>query len=277
MSRPTPAQGQLGLVLKGLREGAGLTTYALAERLRWSQSKVTRIENGHVLATADDAEAWAQATGAPDVTREEMSQLAYAAWTETRTWRASHRRGLAARQAEMSDMERTATHILHFQPSAIPGLLQAEGYARRVLTIGDVTNRGGIDAAVKARMKRQDILREPGRRFEYVLTEGALRWRPGPRSMMTEQLGRLLAAAALPQVTLTVIPFDREARTWYSQGFTIYRMPDGPQVLAEGYTKEEIFSEPRDVETYERVFSLLRESALSGEAAAEFIRAVILA
>jgi transcriptional regulator with XRE-family HTH domain len=276
MSRPTPAQGQLGLVLKGLREGAGLTTYALAERLRWSQSKVTRIENGRVLATADDAEAWAQVTGAPDVTREELSQLAYAAWTETRTWRASHRRGLAARQVEMSEMERTATHILHFQPSAIPGLLQAEGYARRVLTIGDITNRGGIDAAVKARMKRQDILREPGRRFEYVLTEGALRWRPGPRSMMTEQLGRLLAAAALPQVTLTVIPFDREARTWYSQGFTIYRMPDGPQVLAEGYTKEEIFSEPRDVETYERVFGLLRESALSGEAAAEFIRAVIL-
>jgi transcriptional regulator with XRE-family HTH domain len=277
MSRPTPAQGRLASLLRGLREGTGLTTYALARRLGWSQSKVTRIENGRAQATAEDAEAWAEATGAPDLVREELSQLAYAAWTETRTWRASHRHGLAARQVEMSDMERSASEILHFQPSAIPGLLQAEGYARRVLTIGDVTNRGGIDAAVKQRMKRQDILREPGRRFEYVLTEGALRWRPGPKSMMTEQLGRILAVAALPHVALSIIPFDREARTWYSQGFTIYRMTDGAQVLAEGYTKEEIFSEPRDVETYERVFALLRESALSGEAAADFARSVILA
>jgi transcriptional regulator with XRE-family HTH domain len=277
MSRPTPAQERLGSLLKGLREGAGLTTYALAGRLHWSQSKVTRIENGRALATAEDADAWAQATGATVLVREELSQLAYAAWTETRTWRASHQKGLAARQQEMSGMDRSASEILHFQPSVIPGLLQAESYARRVLTIGDVTNRGGIDAAVKARMKRQDILREPGRRFEYVLTEGALRWRPGPKSMMTEQLGRLMAAAALPNVALHVIPFDREARTWYSQGFAIFRLPDGPVVLAEGYTKEDFLADSRDVEVYEQTFALLRESALSGEAAAEFARAVILA
>jgi len=277
MSRPTPAQERLAALLRGLRQGAGLTTYALKDQLGWSQSKVTRIENGRVLPTAEDAERWAEATGATELVREELSQLAYAAWTETRTWRASHRKGLAVRQMEMSEMERSASEICHFQPSAIPGLLQAEGYARRVLTIGDVTNRGGIDAAVKARMARQGILREPGRRFEYILTEGALRWRPGPKSMMTEQLGKLLASASLADVTLRIIPFDREARTWYSQGFTIYRLPDGPRVLVEGYAKEETFFDPRDVEIYEQTFTLLRESALSGEAAAEFARSVILA
>ena len=174
-------------------------------------------------------------------------------------------------------MDRSASEILHFQPSVIPGLLQCESYARRVLTFGDVTNRGGIDAAVKARMKRQDILREPGRRFEYLLTEGALRWRPGPKSMMQGQLGKLLAAVALPNVTLSVIPFDREARTWYGQGFALFRLPDGPVVLAEGYTKEDFLADPRDVEVYEHVFTLLRESALSGDAAADFARAVMLA
>jgi hypothetical protein len=95
-------------------------------------------------------------------------------------------------------------------------------------------------------------------------------------AMMTEQLGRLLAAAALPNVTLHLIPFGREARTWYSQGFAIFYLPDGPVVLAEGYTKEDFLADPRDVEVYEHVFALLRESALSGDAAADFARTIML-
>jgi len=173
-------------------------------------------------------------------------------------------------------MDRSATEILHFQPSAIPGLLQTENYARRLLTMGDVSSRGGIDAAVTARMSRQAILRESGRRFDYVLTEGALRWRPGPKALMEEQLGRLLAAASLPTVSLGIIPFDREARVVYLHGFAIFRTPDAPVVLTEGYTKEDFLADPRDIEVYEGIFALLRESVLIGDAAAEFARSVIL-
>lgn len=273
---PTPAQERLSAILRGLRQGARLTTYQLAEVLGWSQSKVTRIENGRTQATAADVDEWALATGADEPAREELSQVTYAAWTEARSWRASHRAGLAARQWEMAGMDQSATEIQHFQPSVIPGLLQAESYARRVMTFGDVTGKGGIDAAVKARMKRQAILREPGRRFDYVLTEGALRWRPGPEAVMEEQLGHLLASSSLPSVSLSVIPFDREARTWYSQGFAIFRIPEGPVVLTEGYTKEDFLADPRDVDAYERIFSLLRESALTGPDAADFARAVML-
>lgn len=274
---PTPAQVRLLAVLRGLRDGTGLTTYELAEALGWSQSKVTRVENGRTRASASEVDAWAQATGADPAMREELSQLALSAATEARSWHISHRAGLAARQREMGQMDRSATRIAHFQPSVIPGLLQSEGYARRVMTMGDVTGKGGIDAGVKARMKRQAILRERGRRFEYVLTEGALRWRPGPDQVMEEQLGKLLAAAALPSVSLSVIPFAREARTWYSQGFAIFRgAPDGPVVLTEGYTEEDFLRDERDLDTYERIFSLLRESALTGPEAAEFARAAIL-
>ena len=277
VSHPTPAQERLAAVLRGLREGAGLSTYALAELLGagWSQSKVTRIENVRTVATARDAEEWAAVLGASEPVREELSHLANAASTESRSWRASHRGGLAARQQEMGGMDRRASEILHFQPSVIPGLLQCESYARRVMTLGDVTNKGGIDAAVKARMKRQAILREPGRKFRYILAESALRWRPGPKPMMQEQLGKLMAAAALPDVTLSIVPFDREARTWYGQGFAIFRLPDGPVVLAEGYTKEDFLSDPRDVEVFENVFTLLHESALHGDAALEFASSVL--
>jgi hypothetical protein len=72
-----------------------------------------------------------------------------------------------------------------------------------------------------------------------------------------------------------VIPFDREARTWYGQGFTIYAA-DPAVVLAEAYHQEQFIADPRDVGIYEHVFELLRESAITGDAAADFARSVIL-
>jgi transcriptional regulator with XRE-family HTH domain len=271
---PSPAQMRLTAILRGLREAAGMSTYQLAEAVGWSQPKTSRIERGAVRATAADVEAWAEATGADPATREELAALAYSAWTETRSWRSAHRGGLAARQREMGAMDRRASEILHFQPSLIPGLLQSEAYARRVLTFGDVSGRGGIDAAAKERLKRQAVLREPGRAFDYVLTEGALRWRPGPAPMMDEQLAHMVALAALPAVSLSVIPFDRDPASVYLHPFAIFRIPDAPVVLIENYHGESFAFEKNDLDVYERVFAELRESALTGDEALAFIRSV---
>lgn len=273
---PSPSQQRLLSILRGLREGAGLTTYQLAERLGWSQSRVTRIENGIIQASADDADAWAEATGADPGTREDLAALAYSAWNEVRSWRVSHRGGLAARQREMGQLEHRATEIRQFQPEAIPGLLQSESYARRVLAFADVTDKGGVDSAAKTRIKRQAILREPGRTFDFTLGEGALRWRPVPRDLMEEQLGHLLAAAALPSVSLSVIPFDREAVQAYQHAFTIFRIPDAPTVLVEFFHGETFPSTAAEVALYERLFLTLRDSALHDDEALAFARAVIL-
>jgi hypothetical protein len=252
-----------------------MSTYELSESLGWSQSRVTRIERGRIVATADDVEAWAQVTRAPRRVRDELSDLAYEAWTESRSWRASHRRGLAARQREMGQMERSSTGLRHFQPEAIPGLLQSPSYARHVVAMADVTGQRDIDDAVTARTERQQILTEPGRQFRYVLTEGALRWRPGPPEVMAEQRDHLLAAAQMPAVSIAVIPFSRQAAAPYIHPFIIYEIPGAPMVLTEQYTGEMFVSDARDVAVYDRTFGLLQESALTGEAALEFIRSVL--
>jgi transcriptional regulator with XRE-family HTH domain len=273
---PSPSQQRLTAALRSLRENAGLSTYGLKDILQWTQSKVSRIENGTTRATVDDVEAWAAATGASADLRDALTVLAEAAWTETQSWRAAHRRGLAARQRGMGVTERAASEILHFTPACIPGLLQAEGYARRVLTFGDVSSKGGIDAAVAERMKRQAILREEGRRFEYVLTEGALRWKPGPAGVMEEQLEHLLALADLPAVSLSVIPFRREPAAVYLHPFALFRIPDAPVVLVENYHAETFVSEPSELAVYERIFAALRASAVTGAEAADFARSAIL-
>lgn len=274
---PSPSQQRLTAILRGLREGTGMSTYRLAEVLGWSQSKVTRIERGEVRATADDVEAWADATGADPATREELTSLAYSAWTEVRSWRASHRGGLVARQREMARMEHDATQIRQFQPEAIPGLLQSENYARRTLAFADITGKGSIDAAARERVKRQAVLRDPGSRtFDFVLGEGSLLWRPGPPELMEEQLGHLIAAAALPAVSVSVIPFSQEAVAAYQHAFTIYSIPDASTVLVEMYHGETFPSGRSDLDMYERLFTTLKESALTGDEALAFIRSAIL-
>ncbi len=276
MSQPAnPARQRLAAILRRLRDDSGMSTYQLAEALGWTQSRVTRMERGAIPATADDVDAWADATRAPQGVRSEMSQLAYEAWTRTRSWRSSHQRGIAERQREMGDMDRAAVGLRQFQPEAIPGLLQSPAYAHQVITMADISGQRDIDEAVAARMDRQRVLREPGREFRFVLAEGALRWRPGPVAVMAEQRAHLLAAAALEGVTISVVPYDREAAAPYIHPFTIYDLPGAPLVLTEQYSGETETSDTREVAVYEQVFAVLAASALTGDQALEFIRSVL--
>lgn len=252
-----------------------MSTYQLAAALGWSQSRVTRIENGRIVATAADVEAWADATRAPDRVREELSRLAYESWTQVRSWRASHQHGIAERQRQVGVTERESTAVRHFHPGVVPGLLQSPSYARHVIVMADITGQRDIDSAVAARVKRQEILREPGRQFRYVLVEGALLWRPGPPEIMAEQRDHLLAAASLEAVDIAVIPYARQARTCYVHPFAIYDLPGAPMVLTEQYSGETFISDPRDLAVYEETFDVLYRSALTGDEALEFIRSVM--
>ena len=143
-----------------------------------------------------------------------------------------------------------------------------------MLRLGDVTGRGDIDAAVTARMNRQTVLLAPGRQFSYVLSEGALRWRPGPPELMGEQIERLIASSALPNVSLGLIPFDRVAAAVYEHGFAIYEM-DEPFVLVENYHGEDFLADHRDLDIYRRIFKTLADSALTGNDAAAFARSLL--
>lgn len=64
-------------------------------------------------------------------------------------------------------------------PTFIPGLLQTAEYARarfaQSVTVFKVPN--DIDEAVAARVRRQEMLYRPDKRFHFVLTEATLRYR----------------------------------------------------------------------------------------------------
>lgn len=272
----SPDRQSLAAALRDLRTRAGLSTYELAERLGWSQSKASKMERGQTAADPGDVAAWARATGTDADTAAGLVTLAEAASNQMRSWQAVHGQGLASRQREIAEINTAMTRHREFAPDVVPGLLQTPPYAIRVLELADVSGRGGVPEAVAERMNRQAILYDPARSFEFVLTEGALRYRAGPREVLHGQAEKIISVMPLPNVTVSVIPFTATPSALFVSGFVIYDLPDNPVVLVEILSRELQLRTAWDLRLYEETFARLRDSAVTGPVAEDLIRDAML-
>ena len=273
---PTPRE-QLGAKLRDLRRRAGLSGDQLAAQAGLSQSKVSRIETGRSLPSASELEVWGRLTGA---SHEELQELAatvqdiLSSTEQATSWRILHRLGLTEKQREIAELERLATNLQVFQPVMVPGLLQIADYARRVMSMGYIVGESDIARAVATRLERQSILYDTSKSFEFVIAEGALRWRPGPPELMRAQLDRLLSVASMPNISLSVCPFGEEASMPFLHPFVIFEMEGETLVTAETYTSELQVREAQDLQRYHQVWSALTATAKTDEEALLMIRGI---
>jgi hypothetical protein len=147
----------------------------------------------------------------------------------------------------------------------IPGLLQVADYARRVIEMA--YRPGDITPATAARMERQSILFDQTRRFDFLVTEGALRWRPGDMDIRP-QLDRLLSMASLPNVAVSVVPYG-PGRMPRLHPFVMWELEDETLITVETYSAELQVRDPADVQRYQEVWARLMEDAVGGD---EWIR-----
>jgi len=276
---PRPHWARLGRELRRLREFAGLTQRDIAGALRVSQATVDRTERGGPRGRPPSWPAvrqWAGlcAEAQPDLgALREMTALAL---DEHTLYRNLMSEGLASVQEGIHTGEATARLLRNFNPWGVPGLLQTEGYARHVLAITDYQQAGGIDAAVKARLRRQEVLHDRAHRFEFVVTAEGLRKQLAPVPVLAAQLDYLAEVAALPSVSFSVVPDGAQLHAWPAFGFVIYENhADGqePWVAVELYHKRIEISEPAEVEVYRAQYELLRQPAVSGNEAVALVRA----
>ena len=254
---PTPRE-QLAASLRALRQRAGLTGEQLAGQTGLSQPKVSRIETARSLPNLDEVRAWARAASASEEELGELAALLEQLATSATSWRILHRLGLAGKQQEIQELEQQARRITTFQPVMVPGLLQTADYARRV--IETAYQPGDVGRAVAGRLERQSILYDQTKRFDFLITEGALRWRPRGVDMRP-QLDRLISVAGLPNVTLMVIPLG-EAPIPYLHPFVMWELEEGTIVSVETYSAELWVREAADVARYQEVWERASESAV---------------
>ncbi len=257
-----------------LREEARLTGKDLAARLGWAQSKVSRLENGKQTATIEDVEAWAQAVHASaehyDTLVAELRGMRY----EYAAWKYQLRSGTARRQRANLPLEADAALVRVFVPDMVPGLLQTAEYARhvfaRLVNLHGIPN--DVDEGVRTRMRRQQVLYDRAKRFRFLLTEAALHYRLCPPSVQRGQLDRLLAAAGVDTITLSIIPFTATLPVVASHAFTMF---DDTLVLVETIGAELAFKATEEKALYADVFERLWKVGVQNHDAATLIDKVI--
>jgi transcriptional regulator with XRE-family HTH domain len=261
-----PRRRELAARLKSLRRDSGLSAERLAGELGWSQSKVSKIENGRTRPTAGDVGSWLDALIVARNARKELLELALAAETEATTWRALYSKGFDQRQRHYAQLESDAAALLIYQPSVVPGLFQTADYARRVLSLLGVINPSEIGAAVVARLERQTVLYDAGKSVDSVITEAALRWRPASTSVSLAQLDRLQSLATLPNVQIGIVPLDVTDGQVPLNQFVLFKLGEGLDIVTvETYTAEVSITDRESVAAYEAIFNRHRASALYGE------------
>ncbi|MFD9486277.1 helix-turn-helix domain-containing protein [Streptomyces sp. NPDC059991] len=267
------ARKALGQRLAGIRTEAGLTKRALANRLGWHESKCSRFESGTRAPSEADIRAWAAACSAASEA-EDLVSTARGIDGMYVDWRGMERSGLKHAQESVLPLWERTERFRIYSPSMIPGPVQTASYIRALLTsIRD--RRGLIDdvpAAVQVRVDKQQIVY--GRHtFSILLEESVLRTRIGGPEVMAGQLGYLLSAAALPSVSIGIIPQDADrSGVWPVEGFFLY---DDHTVNVELASAHLTITQRHELALYASAFTDLYALAVHGTAARELITAAI--
>jgi uncharacterized protein DUF5753/helix-turn-helix protein len=269
----------LGNHLRRLREAAGVTPDQAGYEIRASRSKISRMENGWVSFKDRDVADLLTLYGVTgEQTRAGLLQLARQA--STPGWWAKYGDILPDWFEMYLGLEAAASVIRSFELQFVHGLFQTEDYARAVTMLGHkAAPATEIDRGVSLRMKRQDLLAGPDPpRVWSVMDEAALRRPVGGREVMRSQLQRLVEVAALPQVTLQVVPFRHGGHSAAGGSFTILRFaePDLPDVVYIEQLTSALYLEARkEVDHYLEIMNRLSAEALTPPGTARFIKQII--
>ncbi|MEV4670524.1 MULTISPECIES: helix-turn-helix domain-containing protein [Actinomadura] len=270
------AREALAVRLREIRLDSGLSAREVAAACGWHESKCSRMQSGRQAVTDSDIRAWCAACGADERVAAELVSINRQLDSAYVEWRRMQRGGLKRLQdAVMPLWEQTASFRI-YEPGVVPGFLQTEGYAGAVLArIADFFSLPGEgDEAAKARIDRQRLLYDGGRRFAVVIEESVLRTSFGGVDVMAGQLGHLLDIMTLPSVSLGIIPFSVFRAMWPVEGFWIL---DEEQVVIETVSAKITVRQAGELDLYRRTFSELSSMAVHGRAARSLITAAIAA
>ncbi|HEX2314390.1 MAG TPA: helix-turn-helix transcriptional regulator [Thermomonospora sp.] len=256
---PTVLRLLLGGHLRELRESAGISAEDAGHAIRGSHSKISRMENGRVGFKQRDVADLLTLYGVTDEADRE-AVLSLARQANTPGW--WHRYGdvLPGWFEVYLGLEEAASLIRAYEVHFVPGLLQTEDYARAVVRLGHPeADEDEVERRVSLRMARQRRLMGPDAPAVWaVVDETALRRRVGGRAVIREQIAHLIELAALPNITLQVVPLDVAASAAAGGPFTILRFAEpalSDVVYLEHLTSALYLDKPSDVEAYLRAIN----------------------
>ncbi len=275
-----PVQFRLaGSLLRHHREAARWTLEEAAAELGCDKSKISRIETGHRRPVPGEMHVLLAAYGVTDRERQAIAALTEAARAG---WQREYRSLLPGAMVDHAMLESIAEDVMVYEPQALPGFLQARGYAAAV-TAADPSLQTDEErrlAVLLAASRAANVRDRQHAAVTVVIGEAVLRQQVGGGEAMLGQLGQLAGKGAeLPApVTLQVIPFTAGAHPAIGAGpVSVMRFRDvaGIGAIYRGWSSAGVsVARQAELTAAVRRFEKLRDAALSPDESQELIRKV---
>jgi transcriptional regulator with XRE-family HTH domain len=274
---PTVRLRRLAAELRKLRSSAGLTQDEVGERTGINVATLYRIEHARVRPQTRTLRTLLDLYGVDEQQQADLVALLRDA--RQRGWLHAYQSELPEQYTTYIGFEGEASSVWNYESLFIPGLLQTEDYARAVIrAVLPWASRDEVERRVEVRMERQDVLRNDNPlELWVIMDEAALRRQVGGRPVMQAQLGHLIEAADLPNVTFQVIPFDVGAHAGMPGSFVFMQFGEAaiPDVVYIDSMAGDLFLEAdADVRRYRLVFEHLRAVAVSPDESRSLVAAL---
>ena len=246
---PTTLRILLGVHLRRLRESRGISREDAGWQIRASESKISRMELGRVGFKERDVADLLTYYGL-DAGDERDRLLALALNANTPGWWHRYSDVLPQWFQPYVGLEAAASLIRSYEVQFVPGLLQTRDYAKAVVMVGHgLAPADEVERRVDLRIRRQHVLtRQDPLRLWVVIDEAALRRPIGGAAVMSHQITALIDAAALPNVTVQILPFQIGGHAAAGGAFSILRFAEAdlPDVVYVEQLTSALYLDKRD-------------------------------
>jgi transcriptional regulator with XRE-family HTH domain len=274
-TNPTVRQHELGTRLRALRNELGMTVEEVAERLLCSATKISRLETAARPPSLRDVRDLCGLYKVDDLATAEFMNLAREA--RAPAWWAKYD---DLNLQPLIGLEQEATSITCYSMYYMPGLLQTQEYANRIIeTVAPKMDPKIVRQRAEARMRRQRLLEEEGRPFYDVLLD-ELVFRRGPvgSTLMAAQLDKVLKMARSRKASVRIIPFAAGAYAAADSYFVLLEFDEEsnlfPIVYIEGLTDNQYLQRGSDISRYSETIEYLRDRALNPDDSIRFMENV---
>ncbi|MEV7685429.1 Scr1 family TA system antitoxin-like transcriptional regulator [Streptomyces bungoensis] len=189
-----------GAVVQALREYHRLSREEFGRHVGFSKHTVASVELGRRMPDVEFVEAAERVLGNTGALTKAAGFL-------------ERHPGLASWFRRWAGLEQLAITLYTYECRMIPGLLQAEAYARQLFVdeLPPLTDEQ-IEANWAARAERQRLLRERSNTaFSFIIEEHMLLRCTGGRAVMQETIDHLLEITRLRNVEIQIMPLKRES------------------------------------------------------------------
>ncbi|MFI8814366.1 MULTISPECIES: helix-turn-helix domain-containing protein [unclassified Streptomyces] len=254
----------VGRQIKAWREAAGMRACELGAAMGYGEDLIYKVEGGRRIPRPeflDGADTVLGAGGKLAAMKPDVAEVRY-----------------PKKIRELAKLEVQAVELLAYGNSSVHGLLQTAEYARALFAMRQPAYpQDEIERGVAARMARQAIFeRSPAPTVGFVLEEVVLRRPLGGKMVLRRQLEHLLGFGESRNVTVQVMPMDREEHAGIDGEIQVLKFRDGTAVgRSEGAFGGRPVSDPKHIRILELRCGMIRAQALPPRESMAFIERVL--